>query len=266
MTLISHSGTSPAYALSGLLVGILVGLTGVGGGSLMTPLLVMLFGFHPATAVGTDLLFAATTKSVGSLFHHAGRSIDWAVVGRLALGSIPATALSLAVIAHYGSTSALISGMMSLVLGIALLFSALTLLFRARLVRLAHSRRPASSAGARGGQTVLVGLALGLLVSLSSVGAGALGTVALLFLYPGMTVVRIVGTDIAHAVPLTLLAGLGHWYLGSIDFSLLGTLLLGSVPGILLGSWAARRLSERWLRPSLGLVLALVGCKMLVAL
>lgn len=260
---LASSGFSPAFIVSGLLVGALVGLTGVGGGSLMTPLLVLLFGFHPATAVGTDLLFASTTKSFGTLFHHAGKSVDWQVVGRLALGSIPATGLAMAVIAHYGTTSRAMSLVMSLVLGVALLLSAVSLLVKDRIIRWVMDRHPGMRRQSPPALTVLVGFVLGLLVTLSSVGAGALGTVALLLLYPKMAAVRVVGSDIAHAVPLTLIAGLGHWYLGSIDFPLLGTLLLGSIPGILLGSWAARHMSERFLRPSLGVVLALVGWRML---
>lgn len=263
---LATAGSSPAFVVSGLLVGTLVGLTGVGGGSLMTPLLVLLFGIHPSTAVGTDLLFAATTKSVGTLVHHAGRSVDWRVVGRLALGSLPATGLALAVIDHYGAASATISELMSLVLGVALLLSAASLLVKDRVIRLAISRHPDFGLKTSTGLTVLVGFAVGLLVALSSVGAGALGTVSLLFLYPRMASVRVVGSDIAHAVPLTLIAGLGHWYLGSINGQLLATLLLGSVPGILLGSWAAQHMSERFLRPSLGLVLALVGWKMLTVI
>ncbi|MHC1479434.1 sulfite exporter TauE/SafE family protein [Frateuria aurantia] len=263
---IAHTGFSPAYVVSGLLVGLLVGLTGVGGGSLMTPLLVLLFGFHPSTAVGTDLLFAASTKSAGTLLHNAGKSVDWRVVGRLALGSIPATAIALAVIAHYGATSHVITETMSLVLGVALLLSAASLLIKDRIIRLAERRNPDFGLQTSLGLTILVGFVVGLLVSLSSVGAGALGTVSLLFLYPRMSSVRVVGSDIAHAVPLTLIAGLGHWYLGSIDFPLLGTLLLGSIPGILLGSWAAQHMPENMLRPSLGVVLALVGVKMLSAL
>lgn len=263
---LAQTGFSPAFVVSGLLVGVLVGLTGVGGGSLMTPLLVLLFGFHPSTAVGTDLLFAATTKSVGTLVHNAGKTVDWRVVGRLAVGSIPATAIALALIAHYGVTSGIITEVMSLVLGVALLLSAASLLVKDRIIRLALSRNPDFGMRTSTGLTVLVGFVVGLLVSLSSVGAGALGTVALLFLYPRMASVRVVGSDIAHAVPLTLIAGLGHWYLGTINFTLLGTLLMGSVPGILLGSWAARLMPERYLRPSLGVVLALVGWKMLTVI
>jgi uncharacterized membrane protein YfcA len=254
---------SPAYAISGLLVGVLVGLTGVGGGSLMTPLLVMMFGFHPSTAVGTDLLFAAVTKTVGTTIHSAGKAVDWRIVGRLALGSVPATILTLLVIAHFGVTSKAVTNTISLTLGITLILSAVTLIFKDWIISQAGKRRPEMEMPAPLWKTVLVGLVLGVLVSLTSVGAGALGTIALLLLYPRLPVLRIVGSDIAHAVPLTLLAGLGHWYLGTINFALLGSLLVGSVPGIVLGSYGARFAPDTVLKTILGIVLAISGIKLL---
>jgi uncharacterized protein len=260
-----HLGAQPAYAFSGLLVGLLVGLTGVGGGSLMTPLLVLLFGFSPSTAVGTDLLFAAVTKSVGTGIHNAGKSVDWRIVGRLSLGSIPATALTLLVISHYGVASKAVTTVMSVTLGIALIVSAVSLLAKDRIIAMAMRRQPDFGLTTSFGLTVAVGFLVGAVVSLSSVGAGALGTIALFFLYPRLPVVKIVGSDIAHAVPLTLVAGLGHWYLGAVDLHLLGMLLLGSIPGIILGSLAARRAPEFILKPSLSLVLTLVGIRLLAA-
>jgi uncharacterized membrane protein YfcA len=252
--------TSPAYIVSGLLVGLLVGLTGVGGGSLMTPLLVLVFGFHPSTAVGTDLLFAAITKSVGTTIHNAGKSVDWRIVGRLAIGSIPATVLTLIVIGHLGTTSKTVTSLISLVLGVALLGSALSLIVKDRVVAIAVRRNPDFGLHTSIWLTILVGFVVGIVVSISSVGAGAIGTIALLFLYPRLPVVKIVGSDIAHAVPLTLIAGIGHWYLGAVNFRLLESLLIGS---ILLGSFGARYVSEAWLKPALSLVLVLVGIKML---
>jgi uncharacterized membrane protein YfcA len=254
---------SPAYVVSGLLVGLLVGLTGVGGGSLMTPLLVLVFGFHPSTAVGTDLLFAAVTKSVGTTIHNAGKSVDWRIVGRLATGSIPATILTLIVIGHLGTTSKTVTSLISLVLGVALLVSALSLIVKDRVVAIAIRRNPDFGLHTSIWLTILVGFVVGIVVSISSVGAGAIGTIALLFLYPRLPVVKIVGSDIAHAVPLTLIAGIGHWYLGAVNFRLLESLLIGSIPGILLGSFGARYVSEAWLKPALSLVLVLVGIKML---
>ncbi len=254
---------SPAYVVSGLLVGLLVGLTGVGGGSLMTPLLMLVFGFHPSTAVGTDLLFAAVTKSVGTTIHNAGKSVDWRIVGWLATGSIPATILTLIVIGHLGTTSKSVTTLISLVLGVALLLSALSLIVKDRVLAIAIRRNPDFGLHTSLWLTILVGFVVGVVVSISSVGAGAIGTIALLFLYPRLPVVKIVGSDIAHAVPLTLIAGIGHWYLGAVNFRLLEALLVGSIPGILLGSFGARYVSEAWLKPALSVVLVLVGIKML---
>jgi uncharacterized membrane protein YfcA len=253
----------PAYAVSGLLVGILVGLTGVGGGSLMTPLLVLMFGFHPSTAVGTDLLFASVTKTVGTTIHSAGRTVDWRIVGRLAMGSVPGTLLSLLALAHFGVASKTVTNAISLTLGVALLISAATLIFKDRIIRAASRKYPDLGERASVRMTILVGFLLGVLVSLSSVGAGALGTIALILLYPKLPLVRIVGSDIAHAVPLTLLAGLGHWYLGSVNFHLLGSLLVGSIPGIIIGSYSVRFAPDGVIKTLLGMVLALVGFKML---
>jgi uncharacterized membrane protein YfcA len=262
---IGYLGIAPAYVASGLLVGILVGLTGVGGGSLTTPLLVLVFGFHPSTAVGTDLLFAAVTKSVGTTIHNAGKSVDWTIVGRLASGSIPATFLTLILIAQLGTTSKTVTTMISLVLGVALLISAVSLILKDWVTALALRRNPDFGLHTSVGLTILVGFVVGVVVSISSVGAGALGTIALLFLYPRMPVVRIVGSDIAHAVPLTLIAGLGHWYLGAVNVRLLESLLVGSIPGIVLGSFGARYAPDALLKPVLSLVLVLVGIKMLTS-
>jgi uncharacterized membrane protein YfcA len=263
MNFIDHLTIQPAYAVSGLLVGLLVGLTGVGGGSLMTPLLVMMFGFHPSTAVGTDLLFAAVTKTVGTTIHSAGKTVDWRIVGRLAMGSVPATILCLLVLAHFGINSKLVTNTISLTLGVALLFSAVTLLFKDRIIALAGKKYPDMGLQTSTRMTILVGFILGILVSLSSVGAGALGTIALILLYPRLPLVRIVGSDIAHAVPLTLLAGLGHWYLGSTNFPLLGSLLVGSIPGIIIGSYGARYAPDALLKFILGIILAIAGAELL---
>jgi uncharacterized protein len=253
----------PAYVVSGLLVGLLVGLTGVGGGSLMTPLLMLVFGFHPATAVGTDLLFAAATKTVGTTIHSAGKSVDWRIVGWLACGSVPATILCLAAIAYFGVASKGVTNAISLTLGSALLLSAVSLVFKGQIVDSISRRYPNFGTETSYKYTVIVGFVLGILVSLSSVGAGALGTVALIILYPRLPVVTIVGSDIAHAVPLTLLAGIGHWYLGTANFHLLESLLVGSIPGIIVGSYMARYAPDVLLKATLGIILAVVGGKML---
>ncbi|GAN80897.1 hypothetical protein SAMN02746095_02170 [Acidocella aminolytica 101 = DSM 11237] len=261
---IGNLGFEPAYIISGALVGLLVGLTGVGGGSLMTPLLVLLFGFHPSTAVGTDLLFAAATKTVGTAIHSSGKTVDWKIVARLAMGSIPATLLSMAGIAYFGAASKIVTDTISLTLGIALLISAISLLLKDQILKTISHRYPDFGERHSFRLTVLTGFVLGLLVTLSSVGAGALGTIALIILYPRLPMVRIVGSDIAHAVPLTLLAGGGHWFLGNTDFSLLGELLIGSIPGIIVGSLAARRAPELFLKTCLGLILVIVGFRMLI--
>ncbi len=258
---------SPLLPLSGFIVGLLVGLTGVGGGSLMTPLLVLAFGFKPATAVGTDLLYAAITKSGGSWIHHRNGNIDWRITGRLALGSVPAAAITVVLLAHLGAQSHTAAGLMSLALGIALLLTAASLAFRDRLQAIAQ-RQPFGSDLLRhrvGPATVAVGAAVGILVTVSSVGAGALGVTALSFLYPQLPTRRVVGSDIAHAVPLTLVAGLGHWWLGTVDVVLLVALLIGSLPGIALGAHFAARVPERALRGLLASVLLLVGGKLILA-
>jgi uncharacterized membrane protein YfcA len=169
----------------------------------------------------------------------------------------------LIVIGHLGTTSKTVTSLISLVLGVALLGSALSLIVKDRVVAIAVRRNPDFGLHTSIWLTILVGFVVGIVVSISSVGAGAIGTIALLFLYPRLPVVKIVGSDIAHAVPLTLIAGIGHWYLGAVNFRLLESLLIGSIPGILLGSFGARYVSEAWLKPALSLVLVLVGIKML---
>ena len=254
------------YTLSGFAVGAIVGLTGVGGGSLMTPLLVLLFGVHPATAVGTDLLYAAITKAGGTVAHGRKGHIDWAITGRLALGSIPAAAITILVLSQLPEGSNAIGKVVASGLGFALLLTAVAILFGRRLREYAakHDNSPLRQC-CLGKITVLVGAILGVLVTISSVGAGALGVAALFFLYPKLSPVRIVGSDVAHAVPLTLVAGLGHWLLGGVDWSLLGSLLLGSLPGIWVGTHVSAKVPEHILRRLLASMLILIGGKLIVA-
>ncbi len=254
------NAVDPAYSVSGFAIGMLVGLTGVGGGSLMTPLLVLLFGVHPGTAVGTDLLYAAVTKGVGTLVHGAHSAVDWRIVRRLATGSVPATALTILVLSRTGGIEGH-THLVSVSLGIALLLTAVSLLLRRQLLAAVARYGPTTPRHPLA-LTVLVGAVLGVLVSISSVGAGALGVTALILLYPGITTQRIVGSDIAHAVPLTLIAGVGHWCLGSVDFALLGSLLSGSIPGVIAGSLLATRVPEHVLRPVLALTLVLAGSRL----
>jgi uncharacterized membrane protein YfcA len=250
---------NPLYSLSGFIVGLLVGQTGVGGGSLMTPLLVLLFGIHPATAVGTDLLYASATKTVGTLVHGLNHTVDWRIVRRLASGSVPATVLTLLVISHFTITGPMSGRIISLVLGVMLLLTAVSLVFRQRFLRLMAPVLDKLPPRRAARLTVVTGVVLGALVTLSSVGAGALGVTALLLLYPKIPMKVIVGSDIAHAVPLTLVAGVGHWWLGSVDWALLTSLLSGSIPGIILGSYLSARIPDAVLRPILATVLCIVG-------
>jgi uncharacterized membrane protein YfcA len=247
------------HAFSGLVVGFLVGLTGVGGGSLMTPVLVLLFGIHATTAVGTDLLYAAATKTVGTVVHNAERAVDWTIVRRLATGSVPATLLTLLVLHYLGNRNPTVSHAVTYVLGVALLLTSLSVLFRGWILRTATKRIGIPTPEQAALLTVVSGVVLGVLVSLSSVGAGAIGVTVLLLLYPQVPLVRVVGSDIAHAVPLTLIAGMGHWAMGDVNWGLFGGLLLGSIPGIIAGSLLAAHVPERGLRPILAGVLLVVG-------
>ncbi|HLD10002.1 MAG TPA: sulfite exporter TauE/SafE family protein [Methylophilaceae bacterium] len=254
------------YIFSGLLVGTLVGLTGVGGGSLMTPLLVFLFHFNPAVAVGTDLLFASLTKTGGVWVHHGTHgSVDWKIVRQLAYGSLPAAILTILLLRYLHQSSKDISGIITYSLGIALILTSLAVLVRSYLQRHAPPPSKESNIGRFGDNQlpyiVITGFVLGALVTLSSVGAGALGTVALFFLYPRLPAVKIVGTDLAHAIPLTALAGLGHWTMGNVNFVLLGSLLVGSLPGIWIGSHLSARIPDKILRPALASILLLIGFK-----
>jgi uncharacterized membrane protein YfcA len=249
----------PLYTVTGFFVGLLVGQTGMGGGSLLTPILVLLFGVSPVTAVGTDLLCASITKAVGTAVHGAHHTVQWPVVARLAAGSVPATLITLMVISHFDLNSRAAGGVISTLLGVMLLITAAALLFRRRLLELGGNRAVGMPPQRTAMLTLLTGAALGVLVTISSVGAGAIGVTGLLLLYPRLPMARIVGSDIAHAVPLTLVAGLGHWMLGSVNLPVLCSLLIGTVPGIVLGSLLVVRLPDAVLRPVMAATLAVVG-------
>lgn len=252
------------YVLCGLLVGFIVGLTGVGGGSLMTPILLH-FGISPTSAVGTDLLYAAITKSGGIYVHGKKRNIDWRITGELALGSLPASLLTLWFLHSGGFDPKAVNHFIKIMLGYALLFTALAIIFKQKLLDYSHrndiwitrmTRRQQAIA------TVGTGVLLGAVVTITSIGAGALGTVALFLLYPLLPTVKLIGTEIAHAVPLTLVAGLGHATVGNVDWPLLLNLLAGSLPGIYVGSHLAGRIPDGILRPCLAVMLAMIGYKL----
>jgi uncharacterized protein len=252
----------PLYVASGFGVGLLVGMTGVGGGSLMTPLLILLFGIHPSTAVGTDLLYAAATKAGGSVVHGLARSVHWPAVIRLACGSIPASILTMVVIWQLDLNPASQRSLVNLVLCFALLLTAVSLIFRKSILDRYRTRMERVEETTIVIATVVTGALLGVLVSISSVGAGAVGVTALLLLYPRLPMASIVGSDIAHAVPLTLVAGTGHWMLGEVDWQLMGVLLMGSLPGIVIGSYSAVRVPQAVLRVTLAVILLVVAGKM----
>ena len=260
------AGIAPIYAIAGFVIGMLVGMTGVGGGSLMTPILILLFGIHPAAAVGTDLLHAAVTKTAGSLVHGFNRTIEWRIVRRLAAGSMPMTVITIVAMSALDINGAAGRVLINVVLTVALVVTAVVLVFRDRIVERYADRLGMLTPKQIAALTVIVGGILGTIVSISSVGAGAIGVTCLILLYPKLPTARIVGSDIAHAVPLTLVAGIGHWLLGSIDLQIFMYLIVGSVPGILLGSYVAVRIPERALRVVLAAVLVVVVAKLVIGL
>jgi len=255
-------------SLAGLGVGVIVGLTGVGGGSLMAPIMVLIFGVAPATAVGTDLWFAAITKIFGGWIHGKKGTIDWQILRRMFGGSLPAAALTLLWLYESGMGQSK-SGLMVKALGCTLILSSFAALFRTRFHAIGEKirgTRPVQFKAMQPALTVVAGLILGFLVTVTSIGAGALGAVMLLYLYPRrLTPSSLVGTDIVHAIPLTILAGTGHLLMGNVDYNLLGNLLIGSIPGIVFGSLAAVYAPAAIIRTAIAVVLALVGLKMVSA-
>ena len=252
------------YVVSGFAVGLLVGMTGVGGGSLMTPLLTLLFGVPPSVAVGTDLAFASITKTAGTFTHRLRGTIRWDIVKRLCVGALPAAVLATLALKHYGTLDQQIGQLIRYSIAGSVLLTVTALLFKSRMLAWINAKpsrqlhgRPLVLA------TVAAGAVLGTLVTISSIGAGAIGATLLVMLYPRMSSAEVAGTDIAYAVPLTAIAAFGHWWLGSIDWALLASLLIGSVPGITLGSWAARAVPERFLRGLLAVTLTGVAAKLI---
>lgn len=253
-----------AYALAGALTGFVVGLTGVGGGALMTPILLIVFGVSPTTAIATDLWFAAITKIVGARVHHTNGHVDWQIAKRLWLGSLPLGLLTVVAVS-FGAPVAKVDWLTKAI-GIVVLVTAVGLLAAPRLMTYARNRRVSQEhfKALQPVLTVIAGAFLGLCVALTSVGAGALGSVMLLFLYPmRMTPHRLVATDIVHAIPLAIVAGLGYLYAGMVDWWMLASLLVGSIPAVLLGSLLAGKIAGRWIQISLALVLMMAGIKVL---
>lgn len=258
-----------AFVLAGFVVGTIVGLTGVGGGSLMTPILIFFFGVKPYLAVGTDLLFAAFTKLGGTVSFARQRVVPWRVVGLLSAGSIPASLATIAVLRQMGPADSQVQSLMTTTLGVALLLTAAAMLYKAvrgkQLPRQLSAEDEARASTPRHWALPWVfGVVIGMLVTLTSVGAGAIGVSVLLMLYPLLPLPRIVAADIAYAVPLTLVAGLGHASLGSVDWSLLAKLLAGSLPGIWLGSRLTRHTPDRVIRSLLSVLLAWAGSKLVL--
>ena len=250
--------------IAGLFVGFVVGMTGVGGGSLMTPILLW-FGIPPTTAVGTDLLYAAFTKTGGILVHNKKRNIDWGITAWLALGSVPSALLTLWILDSIKADVTAINAVIKYSLGWALLFTSVAILFKKRL--LAFSQKHAgdkfhSESKTQNILTIAIGVLLGATVTLTSIGAGALGTVTLFFLYPLLPTPNLVGTEIAHAVPLTLVAGIGHASMGNLNLELLGQLLMGSLPGIYMGSLLSGKVPDLFLRNAIAVMLFFVGYKL----
>ncbi|HEX5344109.1 MAG TPA: sulfite exporter TauE/SafE family protein [Duganella sp.] len=251
------------FVASGFAVGLLVGMTGVGGGSLMTPLLTLLFGVTPAVAVGTDLAFASLTKGVGTFTHRLRGTVHWDIVRRLCIGALPAALVASLGLKYFGTLSKEMGQIIRYTIAGSVLLTVTALLFKRKMLAwiTAHPERQLQGRALHNA-TILTGAVLGVLVTVSSIGAGAIGATVLVMLYPRLTAAEVAGTDIAYAVPLTAIAAVGHWWLGSINWTLLLTLLVGSVPGITLGAYAARAVPERLLRGILAFTLVAVAVKL----
>lgn len=253
------------YIVSGFAVGALVGLTGVGGGSLMTPLLTLLFGVSPTVAVGTDLAFASITKATGTLTHRLRGTVEWHVVRLLCYGALPAALIATLALKQFGGLDQEIAQVIRYSIAGSVFLTVIAILYRGKMIAwmTAHPERQLQGRELALA-TIIAGAVLGTLVTISSIGAGAIGATILVLLYPKMPAAHVAGTDIAYAVPLTAIAALGHWWLGSIHWELLGSLLLGSLPGITLGSLAAKAVPEKLLRGILATTLTLVAFKLVL--
>lgn len=267
------------FILAGAGVGLAVGVTGVGGGSLMTPLLI-LFGIPYHIAIGTDLLYAATTKAGGVVTHSRQGTVKWKLVALLAAGSLPASIATAFFLKKVFGDAADYEHILTMSLGVMLVLTALVLLLKRRKhpsqdapkLSLEEQETPSVAKNHATLITLLAGVFLGVFVTLSSVGAGAFCAALLLVLYPRLPALKVVGTDIAHAVPLTFIAGIGHlflnsgdpgnaWVVGNVDFLLLISLLVGSLPAVHLGSKLGAKLPSHVLQPILATILLILGIK-----
>lgn len=261
------------FILAGMLVGFCVGITGVGGGSLMTPILIGLFRIEPHIAIGTDLLYAAISKFCGSMVHAKKLNIVWPIVLWLAVGSIPASFGTAWVLEHYLSQSTHYKAVLTMVLGFMLTLTGVSIIFRTRIEKFFNKFRNKENTQTENEQLavqnkrtyiVIMGIILGVFVTLSSVGAGAFGIMALVIMFPNLPMIRIIGSDVVHAVLLTLVAGLGHMSAGNVDFVLLIWLLVGSIPAIIIGTLISSRMPERLIRKILGITLFALGVNFMV--
>ena len=252
------------YIVTGFAVGLLVGMTGVGGGSLMTPLLTLLFGVPPSVAVGTDLAFASITKSAGTLTHRIRGTVRWDIVRRLCMGALPAAVLATLALKSFGTLNQEIGQIIRFSIAGSVMLTVVALLFKSKMMLWINNHPEKRLHGVTlVVATIIAGALLGTLVTVSSIGAGAIGATLLVLLYPELSSAEVAGTDIAYAVPLTAIAAFGHWWLGSINWELLASLLIGSIPGITLGSWFARSVPEKFLRALLAMTLTGVAAKLI---
>jgi len=256
-----------SFTIIGFIVGFIIGMTGVGGGSLMTPILVLGFHIQPAVAVGTDLLYAAITKSGGVLVHQKHGNIQWKILKLLFMGSIPASLCSILIIKKLDSSGVNYDNLIMSTLSISLILTGLFLISRNQLHKLSTNENSASikilHRKFRKPITIFAGALIGTLVTISSVGAGVIGAAFLFFLYPRYKAIKIVATDLAHAIPITAIAGMGYAHIGTVDYILLGNLIIGSLPGIFLGSKFGMFLSDKIMRQILAFMLLAIGITLL---
>ena len=271
------------YSLAGLFVGILIGLTGMGGGSLLAPILILFFHVPPVWAVSTDLAYSTVTKAVGSIFHIREKHVNFKVAFWLACGSVPATFISVLLVQyvrkHYGH---FINGFIIQAIGCVLILVAVLLFFRPYILRFSEKRsletqkqealssKVVATVNAKPWErfyrpllTVLIGAFVGFLVGLTSVGSGTLVIVSIVMLYPKLTAKELVGTDIFQGFMLVASGAIAYFFVGTINWTITGLLLIGSLPGVIIGSQLSKYIPNRFMRPVLAVVLAVSGFKLI---